>query len=127
MAGAVELELRMWVDGPNRTPEQVDRAVRERVREMDAALFAVPDMAEPQRLDPPAVDWLGEVHVPTLLIVGDQDQPNTLAAVDTMAVGIPGARKIVVPGAAHMVNMERPDAFTPAVLDFLAGVDHPGS
>jgi len=36
LAGAVELELQMWVDGPRRTPQRVDASVRERVREMDA-------------------------------------------------------------------------------------------
>ncbi|HYI24821.1 MAG TPA: alpha/beta fold hydrolase, partial [Thermomicrobiales bacterium] len=36
---AVEIELRMWVDGPRRSPDQVDSGVRERVREMDFALL----------------------------------------------------------------------------------------
>ena len=121
--GAVELELRMWVDGPRRTPDQVDPTVRERLREMDAALFAAPDEGEPEALDPPAVDRLGEVRAPTLVIVGDQDLPDVLAGADLLASGIPGARKVVVPDAAHMVNMERPEAFNRLVLEFLAGVD----
>ena len=123
VAGAVELELRMWVDGPGRTPEQVDPAVRERVREMDAALMALPDEAEPEPLDPPAVERLEEVRVPTLVIVGDADQPDVLAGADALAAGIPGARKAIIPETAHVPNMERPEAFNRLVLDFLAEVD----
>ena len=123
VAGAVELELRMWVDGPGRTPAQVDPAVRERVREMDAALLALPDEGEPEPLDPPAVERLDEIAVPTLVIVGDADQPDVLAGTDVLVEGIPGARKAVIPNTAHVPNMERPAEFNRLVLDFLAVVD----
>ncbi|MDP9364254.1 MAG: alpha/beta hydrolase, partial [Chloroflexota bacterium] len=123
IAGAVELELRMWVDGPGRTPEEVDRSVRERVREMDAALFAQPDEGEPQPLDPPAAARLHEVAVPTLVLVGHRDQPDVLAGAETLAAGIPGARRAVIPNTAHLPNLERPAEFNRLVLEFLAGLD----
>lgn len=37
--------------------------------------------------------------------------------------GIAGARKVVIPGVAHMVNMEEPEVFNRIVLEFLEGVD----
>ena len=123
VARAVELELRMWVDGPGRTPDRVDPAVRERVREMDAALFALPDEGEPEALDPPAVERLGEVRVPTLAIVGEADQPDVLAGAETLAREVPGGRLATIRDAAHVPNMERPAAFNRLVLEFLAGVD----
>jgi len=57
LAGAVELELRRWVDGPRRTPGMVDRAVRQRVRKMDMHNFdlAGEDGVE-QPSDPPATE-----------------------------------------------------------------------
>lgn len=122
VAGAVELELRMWVDGPNRTPDRVASVVRERVREMDAALFALPDEGEPLPLDPPALDRLGAIRVPTLVLVGAEDQPDVLAGADRLASGIPGAQKAVIPDTAHVPNMERPAAFNRLVLDFLTGL-----
>ena len=122
VAGAVELELRMWVDGPNRTPDQVDPTVRERVREMDAALFALPDQGEPRPPDPPAVGRLGAIRAPTFVIVGAEDQPDVLAGGDLLSTGVPGARKAVIPDAAHVPNMERPAAFNRLVLDFLTSV-----
>ncbi|MGD8857036.1 MAG: alpha/beta hydrolase, partial [Chloroflexota bacterium] len=55
--GATELNLRLWVDGPQRNPEQVDGQVREKVRRMQLAIFRkeIPDDIEEVDLDPPAV------------------------------------------------------------------------
>jgi 3-oxoadipate enol-lactonase len=121
LARAVEIELQMWVDGPLRAPDQVDPTVRERVREMNTAIFRREARNEgtPRPLEPPAHRRLGEVRAPTLVIVGDHDQPATVAGADLLARGIAGAGKVVVPGVAHMVNMERPAHFNRLVLDFL--------
>jgi pimeloyl-ACP methyl ester carboxylesterase len=73
-------------------------------------------------LDPPAAGRLGEIQAPTLVIVGDADTPDALANADTLAAGIPGARKVVLPNVAHMVPLETPEAFNRLVLDFLGGL-----
>ena len=122
LAGANECELRMWVDGPDRSPDRVDPAVRERVRTMNGPLLAQPDEGEPEPLEPPAVERLGAIAVPTLVIVGDADQPDVRDGADLLARAIPGARKATIPNAAHMVNMERPAEFNRLVLEFLAEV-----
>ena len=114
----------MWVDGPNRGPGAVEPAVREKVREMNAALFARDDTeGEEIPLEPPAESRLGEIRVPTLIVVGDQDVPDVLAAASLLAASIPCASKAVIPDAAHVPNMERPKAFNRLVLDFLAELD----
>jgi pimeloyl-ACP methyl ester carboxylesterase len=118
MAEAVELALRMWVDGPQRALNQVDPAVRERVREMIAHAFALPE-SDPQPLEPPALSRLAEIHVPTLIIVGSGDVPDILAQADLLEQGIAGAQKVVIPGVAHVPNMERPRDFNRIVLNFL--------
>ena len=127
LAGAVEAELRMWVDGPARPAGQVNAAVRERVREMDLPLLAGSDDGDSQALDPPAVERLGAIRAPTLVMTGDADQPDVLAGADLLTREIPGARRVMIPEAAHMVNMERPDEFNRLVLDFLAEADRSGS
>jgi pimeloyl-ACP methyl ester carboxylesterase len=121
---AVELELRMWVDGPRRTPDQVDPAVRARVHEMNTAVFmhALRPEGTPVPLDPPAIDRLGEIRVPALIIVGDGDQPDIVATADLLAQGIVGARKVVMPGLAHVPSMERPGEFNSIVLEFLGSL-----
>jgi pimeloyl-ACP methyl ester carboxylesterase len=40
-----------------------------------------------------------------------------------MAKTIPGAKKVVIPGGGHAVNIDQPEAFTEAVLSYLAGID----
>lgn len=122
LVAATELNLRMWVDGPNRTPDQVNPAVRERVREMQLYAFSLPEPGDSERqpLTPSAINQLDEIRVPTLIIVGDQDVPEFLKISDIVATGIPGAKKVVIPGVAHLPNMEEPKEFNRIVLDFLS-------
>jgi 3-oxoadipate enol-lactonase len=121
---AIELNVRMWVDGPARTPEQVDPAVRERVGEMQRRAFEVGlalegEFGPDEPLDPPASARLGELRCPVLVLVGDLDQPDILRVADQLAAGIPGARKEVIPGTAHVPSMEKPEEFNRLVLQFL--------
>ncbi|HEY8742536.1 MAG TPA: alpha/beta fold hydrolase [Chloroflexota bacterium] len=118
LAQAVALTLRMWFDGPQRRPDQVDPAVRRRAGELAAHCLIRPDSTA-QPLEPPAAPRLAEIAVPTLVIVGDGDQPDILAIADLLHQGIAGARKVVIPEVAHLPNMERPELFNRLVLDFL--------
>ena len=122
LVAATELNLRMWVDGPRRTPEQVAPQVRERVRVMQHHAFTIPIPETTEELDivPPAITRLSEIRVPTLIIVGDYDVPDMLVLAERLAREIPGAKQIIIPGVAHMVSMEQPEAFNRIVLDFLA-------
>lgn len=118
----VEVELKMWVDGPRRAPDQVDGAVRERVRVMNTALFhrmEEQETADEQDFDPPARDRIGEIQAPTLVIVGEMDQPDALSSADTITSTVAGARKVTIPNAAHLPSMERPAEFNRIVLEFI--------
>ncbi len=122
-AAAIELDLHMWVDGPSRQPDQMDESVREQVREMLTPLYDTPEgSGAEQRLDPPAIGRLAEIKTPTLIVVGDQDMPDMMGIADKLEAGILGARKVVISGAAHMTNMEKPELFAQAVLAFLRKV-----
>jgi 3-oxoadipate enol-lactonase len=124
----VDLEVRVWVDGIGQPPGRVDRAIRERVRKMNLPNYV--DHPEnlaglSKQLDPPAAERLDEIRVPTLAIVGDLDASGVLSAVDKIANEVPGAHQAVIPGTAHMLNMERPREFNRLVLDFLKGIRRP--
>ena len=58
------------------------------------------------------------IKAPTLVIVGAQDPATPPAAGETIAKAIPGARLVAL-DAAHISNVEQPQAFSKAVLDFL--------
>ena len=122
---ANELEVHIWVDGPNRSPDQVDPAIREKVRVMNGDSFKRQDEwkdAKPLPLDPPAAGRLSEIHVPTLVIIGDEDVPHVQRAADAIASGIAGAKKAVIHNTAHVLMMEQPAEFNRIVLDFLASL-----
>lgn len=124
LQGATELNLRFWVDGPQRTPDQVNPTVRQRVYEMQYHAFTLPmpEGADEQALQPPAITRLAEIRVPTLIVTGNLDLPEKLELSERLAASIPGARWEIIAGAAHMVNMEQPQEFNRIVLDFLREV-----
>lgn len=124
IARSVEISLQIWTDGPNRTPQQVDPQVRERVRAMTTHNFERDDDEDvrPQHVEPPAAGRLSEIDVPTLIIVGDQDVEIILTIADTLEKGITGAKKVVITGTAHHLNMEKPEEFNRAVIEFLEQV-----
>jgi pimeloyl-ACP methyl ester carboxylesterase len=120
---AVDLAMGMWLVGPARTPEQVSPPVRQRMRQMLAHYFSRGErQGKPLPLEPPAIARLTDIHVPTLVMVGDQDVAPLQAAADLLASHVPAAHKVIIAGAAHMINMEQPAQFNQAVLDFLGSL-----
>jgi pimeloyl-ACP methyl ester carboxylesterase len=67
------------------------------------------------------IDGLPSIRVPTLIIVGDKDQPF-LVPCEYMAKKIPGARLEVIAGAGHSSNLDQPEAFNRVLRDFLDGL-----
>ena len=68
---------------------------------------------------PDSTPLLKEIACPTLVIVGELDQATPPADARVMAEGIRGARLEVIPGAAHLANLEEPEAFNQALVEFL--------
>ena len=124
LEGATELNLKLWVDGPHRESNQVSAEVRELVREMQLALFKkeIPDNVNEMDLEPPAIERLDEIQIPVQVMVGDLDLEEKLELVDRLTEEIPDCKKVLIPGVAHMLNMEKPDVFNRSVLDFLSNV-----
>ena len=120
---AVEANLRMWVDGPHRTLADVDSAVRSAVGEMQRRAFdswlVHGDEVDEEALVPDLDARLGEIHAPTLVLVGGLDVDDIHAIAARLKAEIPGARYAVIPGTAHVPNMERPREFNELVLGFL--------
>lgn len=116
-----ELEVRMWVDGPGQPEGRAAASVRQRVLDMNYQdLTHTDEGTTVQELEPPAAGRLAEIHVPTLVIVGDLDTTRILASAEALAQGIAGARKVIFPGTAHMLSMEQPGEFNQIVLEFLS-------
>lgn len=124
VAQAAELQVRLWMDGPFRQPEAVDAAARREVAALarDALERGAQAEAEARPLDPPAVERLRELQVPTLIVVGALDDPEILRAADLMAAAIDGARLETIPDSAHLPSVDQPARFNRVVSGFLAAV-----
>jgi 3-oxoadipate enol-lactonase len=123
---AVEVNLRAWVDGPRRAADAVDPVVRAFVGRMQRDAFELPEWdpetAPEHELSPAAVDRLGELSCPVLVVVGDGDQPAVREAAERIASAAPRVRLVVWPDVAHVPSLERPAAFSELVSEFLAAV-----
>ena len=120
---AVEVNLRMWFDGPRRSADEVDPVLRARVGEMQRRAFEVQvpvgDEVREEPLVPDLADRIGEVKAPTLVVIGEEDAPDIHAIADRLVREIPDARRASMPGA-HVASLEHPDEFDRIVLEFLA-------
>ena len=58
-----------------------------------------------------------------LVMVGEHDVPDMLGVADALVTGIPGAEKRVIPGAGHVINIERPGTFNAALREFLDRIE----
>ncbi len=112
---AVEMDVNAWASA--QTP-----ANRERITEIAMDNFHV-HAENPWKLqvppEPRTFHRLSQIRIPTLLIIGDRDVPAQILMVDNIHSHIPGSKKVLIPGADHIVNMSRPDEFNRTVLEFL--------
>lgn len=70
--------------------------------------------------NPPVLDRLEQVVQPALVVVGERDLADFQTIAHTLASRLPHSRKVVIPKAGHMVNLEAPDGFNQEVLEFLS-------
>lgn len=125
---ASELQIRIWLDGEQREPEQVDPELRQKALEMNRipvthSTYFLADTQPVHPLTPPAVTRLEQVRPPTLIIAGSLDHPEVLRAADEMTARIPHARKVIFEGSGHVPSYEQPEHFVRELLAFLQDVD----
>jgi 3-oxoadipate enol-lactonase len=107
----VGFNLRVWAAaGP--TPE-----VMEQLRSGARAEISSRDL---QERDPLVFDRLGEISVPTSLLVGDADFPLLVQANREVAARIPGCELIVAPGVDHLPPLREPDLVLRTIRSTLA-------
>ena len=100
-------------------PDAVD-LIRGIIEKSDTAGVAGTLIALAARTD--TTPSLYSIAVPALIIVGQHDALTPLSAANAMKVKIPGAELRAIPHAAHMSNLENPDEFNEALIEFLKKV-----
>jgi 3-oxoadipate enol-lactonase len=121
MAGLVEATIQRWFTAPfiARDPQSVEK-VRRMISETGAEGYmacgsAVRDMAQ--------TTMLLQVKAPTLILVGRQDPACTVEKSMVLNRMIDGSQMIVLEDAAHLSNIEQPQAFNSALRAFIDRVD----
>ena len=69
---------------------------------------------------PDSTPLLAGIHVPTLIVVGDEDAITPPAASEEMRRAIAGSELVRIPQAGHLSNLEQPELFTAALAAFLS-------
>jgi 3-oxoadipate enol-lactonase len=69
---------------------------------------------------PDSTPLLASIHVPTLIVVGDEDTLTPPAASEEMHRAVGGSELVRIPHAGHLSNLERPDMFNAALTAFLS-------
>ncbi|WP_372665255.1 alpha/beta fold hydrolase [Amycolatopsis kentuckyensis] len=111
--------LRLWVDGPHRTAAEVDPVVRQACRDMLVDNAAQGHPAPVLGTELGAIGRVAEIDARTLVVTGDLDSTDIFAVADLVGREAPHARRVKVPGAAHMVNLEQPARFGQLLEEFL--------
>ena len=119
LAEATEQLRQLWASALSGDALDLFRTM---VRDNAPEIFEDRSAQHESREGRPAADRLGEVRVPTLLLVGDRDNPAMPHLAHYLARGIPGAEIEIVPGADHLLNLSRPAAFDAALPKILARI-----
>jgi pimeloyl-ACP methyl ester carboxylesterase len=106
---ATQVNLDFWL-----APEH-----HEEVRPQQRRAFELQTAGPEPEVRWPHLQPLSTLAVPTLVVVGDRDQPDFQAIARHLASEIPGARLEVVAGAGHLVGVDAPDALNALLLEFL--------
>ena len=80
---------------------------------------AIAGAVQAMRERPDSTPLLPSVHVPALILCGEEDVLTPPADAEALQRAIPGARLVLLPGAGHLSNVEAPDLFTSALGEFL--------
>lgn len=67
-------------------------------------------------------EMLSQIHVPTLILVGEEDKVTPYSDAQHLHKHIAGSVLQVIPKAGHLSNMENPERFNKAVSEFLASL-----
>jgi pimeloyl-ACP methyl ester carboxylesterase len=118
--GAVVDQMMPKLVGAGTMAREPQVAERLRAIALEQSGAALADALLAMRNRPDSGPGLAAIGVPTLVVVGAEDTLTPPEKAEYLARAIPGAKLVVIPGAGHVANLEAPQAFNAAVVDFLA-------
>jgi pimeloyl-ACP methyl ester carboxylesterase len=116
-AVADEMIPKLLAEQTRRTRPDVAQTVRALIVSSSADAIANAITALMTRAD--STPLLATIHVPTLVVVGEQDTITPPALSEQMYQAIKGSEYVAIPDAGHLSNLEQPEAFNAALARFL--------
>jgi len=116
-AEAVDIHFPLLVHRDRHDDEALKRLVRAMAEETGPEAFLRQQQAIMGRAD--SRPGLAAIACPTLVLVGDADVLTPPAQAQEMVAGIPGARLVIVPDCGHLSTLERPQAMTQALVEWM--------
>ena len=116
------VDAHAWLDGPLSESGRVGDPVRALFKTMNGTILRKPKLTReeaPER----AIDAVGDIDTPTLLVAGDLDFPHIVNRHEDLSEDMENAFAVVIEGTAHLPNLERPDLFGPLLFEFLDALD----
>ena len=103
------------------TTQRTKPAVVEAVRALalSSSTEAIAGAVRALMTRPDSTPLLETIHVPTLIVVGEEDTLTPPTASEEMHRGIAGSELVRIPQAGHLSNLEQPELFTAALAAFL--------
>ncbi|MFF0014300.1 alpha/beta fold hydrolase [Streptomyces sp. NPDC005374] len=130
-SGDIEGWLKIFLGsaaGPFRSPDELDPRILDHLREMALHTIAKHTPGERNWHVPMSDTWarVPKIDVPVLMVNGALDSPDLIEDAERFARTARHGRSVLVEGAAHFPNLERPEEFDALLLEFLRGLRHPG-
>ncbi len=122
---ANRLEAHLWLDGPTSPEGRVEGPVRELFFDMNRIALDHPPLTREDEPDS-AMDHLGLLTMPVLLVAGALDGADTIERHEDLAAALPDAYSVTIDDAAHLPSLERPVEFNEALIEFLDAITAPG-
>ena len=119
VAAAIEF-TKAWAQGVYRNGDSLKAPVSKYVYQTTLQNLRQHKMAGWPLLqnNPPAIENVASIRVPVLIIEGDKDLPYIYVTSKYLEQHVPGAKRVVIEGVAHMLNMEKPAAVNKLIRDF---------
>lgn len=116
---AAILNYNTWIVA-RRDPESIDPTIRELVIDMQMkALTKLEPASSVEEIETDdSISRISNVKVPLVIIIGDDDVQDFHDISNLICKEVPSAKKITIPNAAHLANLEFPELFSRIIIEF---------
>src|SRR5438270_9164137 len=120
-AGDFQKAADLWLQSGYMAPAMKDPQIAPRIRQLalENAHQELDNFLFDKDVFNSAIEHLAEIKVPTLIVVGSADVQGIHEITGLLHARIAHSQEVVIQGAGHMINMERPQEFNSVLLEFL--------